>query len=329
MNGNAFRRSLQTGDQRAAFRQALASAGLSPPDSIQADGQLHRFASNGKRGDDAGWYCLHLDGVADGVAAGAFGCWRTGLSRSWRANLGRQLSPSEEDAHQARVAAVRQQREAEDAKRKAAARETAAAIWVAAKPAPADHPYLMAKSIGPHRLRVHDDRLIVPMYSGGELHSLQFIDADGEKRFLPGGRASGCYFGIGKPSGVMHVCEGFATGASVHEATSGAVAIAFTAGNLLAVATALRAKYPDLQQILCADDDAGTPGNPGLTKAREAASAIGGLVALPDFGDSRPDNATDFNDLHRHAGLGAVRAAVASGVPANSRWLDALAEDAN
>ncbi len=325
MNGNAFRRSLRTGDHRAAFRQAIWGAGLSPPDSVEADGKLHRFSSNGRPGDDAGWYCLHLDGVA----AGAFGCWRTGLSRSWRTNLGRHLSPSEEDAHQARVEAMRQQRETEDTKRRAAARETAAAIWDAAKPALADHPYLLAKSIAPNGSRVHDTRLIVPMRSGGELYSLQFIDADAEKRFLTGGRVSGCYFGIGKPSGVLHVCEGFATGASVHEATGGAVAIAFTAGNLLAVATALRAKYPDLQQILCADDDAGTPGNPGLTKAREAASAVGGLVALPDFGDNRPGNATDFNDLHRHAGLGAVSAAVASAVPASSRWLDAVAEGAN
>ena len=36
------------------FRIAIQDAGLHPPEVIEADGTLHRFASNGKRGDDAG-----------------------------------------------------------------------------------------------------------------------------------------------------------------------------------------------------------------------------------------------------------------------------------
>jgi putative DNA primase/helicase len=107
-------------------------------------------------------------------------------------------------------------------------------------------------------------------------------------------------FPIGKPDGLLYIAEGYATGASIHEATGYAVAVAFNAGNMVAVARTMRSKFPNLRLILCADDDTGTPGNPGLVKAREAAQAVGGSLAVPDFGNSRPEGATDFNDLHRH-----------------------------
>jgi putative DNA primase/helicase len=288
------------------FRAAIHRAGLLAPEVIEPDGKLHRFASNGKRSDDAGWYVLH----ADGIPAGAFGDWRGGLSETWRAEIGRRLSPSEEAAYRRRVDAMRREREAEEAKRKSEARETAAAIWRAAWPAPDDHPYLIKKGIKCHGLRVHDGALVIPMRHGAELHSLQFIGADGDKRFLATGRVSGCYFPIGKPNGTLCIAEGYATGASIHEATRCAVAVAFNAGNLLPAARALRGEFPDLRLIVCADDDAKTPGNPGLTKAREAALAVGALLAIPDFGSSRPEGATDFNDLHQYAGLEAVRAAI-------------------
>ena len=81
----------------------------------------------------------------------------------------------------------------------------------------------------------------------------------------------------------MLLCEGFATGATLHQATGHATAACFSAGNLLSVAKVLRGKFPELRLVLCADNDAHTPGNPGLTKAREAARAVGGLLAFPRF----------------------------------------------
>ena len=288
------------------FRAAIHSAGLSPPEVIEPDGKLHRFASNGKRSDDAGWYALH----DDGIPAGAFGDWRTGLSETWRADIGRRLTPQEDAAHRARVDAMRREREAEDTQRKVEAREKAAAIWQAARPAPDDHVYLLEKGVKAHGLRVQDGALVIPMRDGTELHSLQFIFGDGSKRFLTGGRVNGCYFSIGKPEGVLCIAEGYATAASIHEATGHAVAVAFNAGNLLPVAQALRTKFPELRLIVCAVDDARTPGNPGVTKASEAAQAVDGLLAVPDFGENRPEGASDFNDLHRQAGLEAVRACI-------------------
>jgi putative DNA primase/helicase len=119
----------------AQFRDAIQSAGLIPPDVIEPDGKLHRFASNGKHGDDAGWYALH----DDGIPAGSFGDWRNGLSQTWRADIGRNLTPAEDAAHRAKVEAMRRERDAEIARERAAAADKATAIWKAAKPAPADH----------------------------------------------------------------------------------------------------------------------------------------------------------------------------------------------
>ncbi|MEO6320648.1 MAG: toprim domain-containing protein, partial [Polaromonas sp.] len=168
------------------------------------------------------------------------------------------------------------------------------------------HPYLVRKGIQAHGIKQDGDVLLVPLRdTAGTLHSLQTITPDGDKRFR--GRMKGCYHAIGKPKGRIIVCEGFATGASIHEATGEAVAVAFNAGNVGPVATALHKKYPDLAIILAADDDIHTDGNPGRSKARDAALAVGGFVVVPHFPAGRPAKATDFNDLAALAGLDAVR----------------------
>jgi putative DNA primase/helicase len=120
------------------------------------------------------------------------------------------------------------------------------------------------------------------------IHSLQFIAPDGTKRFLSNGRTQGCYFSLGRPEETICICEGFASGATIREATGHAVAVAFSAGNLKSVALALRMKFPKAKIILCADNDRYTEGNPGVTKAREAALAVRGNLAVPRFDDLGP-----------------------------------------
>ena len=67
--------------------------------------------------------------------------------------------------------------------------------------------------------------------------------------------------------------------------------VAFDAGNLMPVALAFRKKYPDMDIIICADNDTETEGNPGLTKAKEAAKAINARLAVPPISG-------DFNDYY-------------------------------
>ena len=295
-------------DHMQQFRQALAGRNIIPPTEILDDGRLHRCDAEGKGGKGDAAYLLH----SDGIPAGGFENHRDGLGwQSWRADIGRNLTPTEEAAHRAKIEAARRVREAEEAERKAKAREKACMLWAEAYSC-MDHPYLTKKGISANGAKVHRDRLVLPMRDAKEqkIHSLQFIGADGEKRYLTGGRKEACYFGIGKPEGVLCIAEGFATGASIHEATGYAVAVAFDCGNLFPVAKALRERFPDIRLVLCADDDYQATGNPGLTKAREAALAVGGAVAVPVFDKARPDNAKDFNDMAALYGRDAVKRAI-------------------
>jgi phage/plasmid primase-like uncharacterized protein len=231
------------------------------------------------------------------------------VDEPWRADIGRKLTPQEIAEHRARVEAMQRKHEAEDAKRKAQARRKAAEIWKAAQPAPADHPYLTRKGIKPHGARVQKGFLTVPLYDGDELYNLQFIGADGGKRFLKGGRVDGCCYIFGKPTRRLCLAEGFATAASVHECTGHPVAIAFGSGNLSPVARSLQAKFPDMRLIVCSDIDL-KPTSNGMAKAREAAEALGAELAIPGFGPDRPEWAKDFNDLHQCKGPEAVRASI-------------------
>lgn len=208
------------------------------------------------------------------------------------------------------------------ADRQAKAAAKALTLWESAPPC-AEHPYLTGKGVLAHGVRVFQGELtiggqncrgnlLIPLRdSVGTVRSLQFLTDDGQKRFLPGGAKQGHFFLIpGEACGPSRwlVCEGYATGASLHEATGLPVAVAFDAGNLLAVAKSLREQYPEAALVICADNDTATTGNPGLRKAADAARAVGGLLAAPVFAD--PHTGTDFNDLHRAAGLEAVKAAV-------------------
>ena len=297
-----------------AFTQAMADAGMVPPATVHADGALHRFSPTGKRGDLAGWYVLH----ADGLPAGVFGCWRTGLVQTWCAKPDNALTAAEREALRRRVQQAKAQRDAAENQRREQARTVAAQCWNGASPVQAQgHAYLLAKGVQAHGLRASpghagaDGLLLVPLRdTAGTLHSLQTITPDGHKRFLPGGRVRGCYHAMGKPAGVLVVCEGYATAASIHEATGLAVAAAFSASNLAPVASALHRQYPAQVLVVAADDDWRTDGNPGMSAARQAAMAVSGLLVVPQFPAHRSGE-TDFNDLHQLAGLDAVRACFA------------------
>ncbi len=300
-----------------AFLAAIEAAGLTPPYEIISDGEIHRFSSSGKVDDDAGWYVLHVDSVAMGV----FGCWRAGRKWYWSGKSTSEMTQAERIAYQDRLQSLKALRDSEQAQRHAGAAKAAAIVFDAATPC-TTHPYLTTKGVRGYGIRQAGDRLLIPLCNPpGELHSLQTILPNGDKRFQAGGRVTGCFHAIHGPAGVLLICEGYATGASLHEATGYAVAVAFNAGNLEMVALDLRVQYPDVKIVMAADDDYQTQGNPGMTKARSTAAAVGGYLAVPDFGANRPAKATDFNDLHQLSGLDAVKRcidAALSSVSANA-----------
>ncbi|WP_407122157.1 toprim domain-containing protein [Bradyrhizobium sp. STM 3561] len=342
-------------DAVAQFRDAMAAQGIVVAEEIIADGRLHRYHVEGdKKGQRNAWAILHIDGKRP---AGAFGCNRrygTDQKFTWSAKGAKPLTQAERRALRERIERQKTEREAAERARHAVAAERARQLWDAASDCET-HPYLERKQIQSHGLRVGkwekideetgDVRLIskqallIPIRdTKKQIHSLQAIFpkklmGDRDKDYLTGGNKAGHFYSIGKPVEfegriVIIICEGYATGASLHEATGHAVIVAFDAPNLLPVAQAIRARFPHAIVIMAADNDQWTlkpVNNPGVTRAREAALAIGGLVAVPPFdaslgavGEGGP---TDFNDMHVREGARSVKAIIESELGEASRVL--------
>ena len=227
-----------------------------------------------------------------------------------------------------------QQRQEKDRQRHADAAALAQAIWKAAKAVEPDHPYLSRKQVQPtDTLREIDLEvlveiinyppqadgeqlaagrvLIVPIKLGGTISTLEMIDSTGRKSALAGGRKSGGFWATEKlPDGGgdglrLLIGEGVATVLAAKEATGCVAVAALACGNLLSVAKQMRGEYPEAEIVVLADLVKGT-GKPDHN-AIKAAEAIGGKLAVPDFGPDRPEGATDFNDLAVLKGIDEVR----------------------
>ena len=147
--------------------------------------------------------------------------------------------------------------------------------------------------------------LVIPLTNeAGALVNVQLIRADGTKRYLAGGQKAGAFHRI-EGGELVAICEGHATGLSVHLAIGATVYCAMDCGNLAAVAQIARRQHPKARILLCGDNDEHTQGNPGKTKAEHAATAIGARVALPPVHG-------DWNDFHRARGLTATKEVIMS-----------------
>jgi putative DNA primase/helicase len=291
---------MNTHDQ---FLAAMRQAGLEYTGPIFASGKIIRFRSSEDKTKNS-WYVL----FPGPPMAGAFGCWKRGIKQDWCEREPKQMSQAEWSQVRQHLQEAKIERERAEAERQEKARKVA--TWILKRAIAAhSHPYLEkkgAKAFG--EMLLYRAALVVPLRdSSGELHSLQFIGADGTKRFLSGGKIAGCLYSLDdNPVGPLVICEGYATGASIHEATHYAVVCAMNCGNLMAVATGLRAKWPQRDIIIAADDDQWNPGNPGMAKAAEAAKTIRARLASPQFTDNTT-KPTDFNDLQQLDGLAIVK----------------------
>lgn len=269
------------------FARAMEAAGLAPGRVI-ADGQIHRCHDTAKKKiNDDGWYVLHPEGY------GAFGSWYGGWKETWRTN-------GEIDYRQIEInQLIRNEEKKRD---QAQAAREAAQIWHQGKPCDS-HPYLTKKGVGSYGLRSQGTALLVPMLSlDGDLLSLQRIFPPDKKRFLKGGKVDRAVFKIGDFDGAQKVvvAEGYATAASIYEATGLPVVVAFSAGNMEKVAAPLRELLPDATIIFAGDNDDSGVGQAAINKAAKAANGIAALCPIPG----------DFNDLHQAHGLDAVRAII-------------------
>jgi len=306
---------------RDAFADALHSAGLRVGGAPLMDGQLHRVPVEGDHGRErSGVYKGHLDGRP----AGFYQNFKTGGEKVyWKANSQATALTAQERAQQAAEAVQnRHDRAHQREQMYERAAGLADAIWEAAAPV-SQSAYLQSKGVaaegvregrygqhitvrgedGGERKKSIAGMVIVPVHGAdGKLASLQLIQPDGAKMFLPNGRMDTGHFAVGdvNKSGPLLIAEGYATAATVHELTGAPVVVAFNAGNLGKVAELYRAQHPERAIYIAGDTDREKVSNVGRTKAEEAAAAIGGKALFPVFPDGV--KGTDWNDLAKAVG---------------------------
>jgi len=146
-------------------------------------------------------------------------------------------------------------------------------------------PYLQRKKVAAFNIRFTRGSIVLPVYGFDRvLSGLQFIDPEGNKKFLTGTVKKGRFCILGdviNPMDYLAITEGYCTGSSVRMATNWIVFVAFDAGNLIHVAKAVRNKYQQAKIVICGDDDYGNKDNPGRIKAEQAAKAVNGFAVFP------------------------------------------------
>jgi phage/plasmid primase-like uncharacterized protein len=310
----------------ADFADALRDSGLLLKGGPVMDGRWHRVPTvDDKAGRRSGSY----RGFLDGWPSGSIRNHRSGVTVPWRAGADERAvaDPAAVEAARRQVKEAAAVRAAARAVREEQVARRAAALWAGYPEATADHAYLQRKGVGAHGLKLdRRGNALVPMRDAdGKLWSLQRIKPQrgsygADKPYLKGGRVSGMFAMLGDPAspGPIFIAEGYATAATVHEATGRPVAVAFTSNNLLAVAQALRAREPGRALIVAADNDHHLPRRPvplanvGLEKGAAAAEAVGGLSVAPIFEDGNPG--TDWNDFAKGRDAAAVRDAIRRGL---------------
>lgn len=293
---------------REAIRAALLENAIEPSNMddflsrlTNSDGQFTRAGTASKPHSKNLWgLAFHDRGLPVVVIAGD---WATGAEMKWVAGNVDTMTAAERRKLKRRLAEAKRAREEEQARQWEARAAEAVRRVHSSKPADPQHLYLRNKDTDPRRAHQQGRKLLLPLVDfNGKVWSLQTIDETGDKRLMAGGKKAGHFIvvhGPDYPSRVL-ICEGYATGCTLAEIDPAALVLAAVdCGNLQAVATGARNRWPDADLIVCGDDDRATPGNPGATAARAAALAAGARLALPEWPPEAPKHLSDFNDLHQ------------------------------
>lgn len=319
--------------------------------------RMVRCRVKGMRGKP-GWYRLFEVASTGGATliVGSFGVWTGSDPNPVTIDVDKKnFSREQNEALRKRIEAdrVRADRQAKELSKRAA--RHAAIAW-GKYSSEGDSPYLTSKGVRGHGVKyTPTSSVVIPlMDTGGRVHGLQFIRTPTQaqeagrprKEFWPEGMAMmGHFFLIGTPTWIVLIAEGYATAASLHEATGLPVAVAFNANNIPHVARALRKRYRTAYLLLCADDDdfqkchacgarlstsehpefcpeCGQPhkkGNAGITMCSNTALELDCAWLKPEWHDpdgrradfmEKGTKLTDFNDLHASASLLAVQTQV-------------------
>lgn len=302
------------------------------------DGQYHRFHRNGK--EYAGWFKgIEVRDAHDQVLwmEAEFGDWVTREKHTWTGGQAEcNLTPEQLEERRIMRAELAEKTRAEKLRRQEMAAADALRMYRSGTPKPEAHPYVKRKQIDVGTVaRGLSDKLMLPVFVGSylgecKISSLQLIGEDGAKKFLSGGRLDLGYT-IFTPSwnpcedfSVLHIAEGYATAASIGMALHCTVLVAFNTSNLVKLCRALQENtgFTPSRVVICADNDGGTKGNPGMAAAHEARDALvkQGIECSIRAPQASEGTSCDWNDFHCANGLEATRKALTGEVtpPDNS-----------
>lgn len=307
-------------DYISDFIAAMQRAGLDPATAPVADDKINRIKVNGEKRSSV-TYRLMIDG--DG-AYGWFQSFKDCVLHKYHSRSSTQaLSPEQAEELRRKREAARKRRDREIKEAQEEAAKLARELWATLKPADGKYAYSTAKGITPlgarffpgGKVAFFDDPLppclVVPVYSATGICNLQFIIGKA-KLFMPGGELKGCYGVVkrGEVADWLWIAEGYATACTVSEATGQTVVVAFSAGNIKAVADAMSEKYPAAEICIAADNDheteAAGKGNDGIAKAKESGYKYSAPPPLP--------GASDWNDYAAIHGIDRTRETLLAGL---------------
>ena len=297
-------------DPREEFAEALRSMNfVVGGEHPVMDGKAHRIpTADDKPGQKSGFYVGYLDGRPAGYMKDN----RTGEEMRWKCS-GPLPSRENREKFQAACQARKQEHAAElqEQYRKAAERVQyqLGHMQTASRPLP----YHTSKGIDVHPggMAGKEGTLCLPAHDvNGNIWTMQYINADGTKRFARESRKEGCFHPVGGMSAIRKapaivICEGYATACSVAESLGMATVAAFDSGNLTSVAKALHEKFPSKPIVVAGDDDRAIKINTGRIHAEQAAKEVGGFSVFPVFAPTETGkDFTDFNALAVKSCLG-------------------------
>jgi putative DNA primase/helicase len=312
----------------------LRSAGLHVERLEIGSPRAIRCLVEGGGREKRGWYMLHELHVDSGdlLIVGSYGVWRGNDNGAQKVALRKsdRLSRDQVDAMRRRLAEDRKRLQAQRDREAASAARRAGAAWARLSPN-GESDYLAGKGVSAHGLRFTDNgSAVLPLLDGaGKIHGLQFLRSAKQaeqsgrpaKEFWPAGLVKKGHFHlIGAPQHLVLVAEGYATAATLHEATGYPVAVAFDAGNLAPVAAALRKRYRRARVLVCADDDI-----LGKCQARdESGKRCGARVVLA----IHPTDCPECSQPHGYVNAG-VTAASATALEVSGAWVAPRFADPN
>ena len=243
-----------------------------------------------KYGEKSGWYAVNQLGKHTFCT---YGNWRTGEEKKWSSVQTNDLNVRERNDLEKKLKEAKKLAEKHKQERYDEVAVDCANRFDSYKTTN-KHPYLDTKKIQIKGLRAYKKFLVVPIYDTvGQIRSLQYISAKGEKRFVSASEVKGNFFPVGfnidnlKNLDKLIICEGMATSVTTYLATGIPSVCIFSANFGIASLSKLREKTNARFVVAFDNDKSGL----GKEKAEDCANAISNCIARI------PSVSGDFNDL--------------------------------